>query len=88
LATEYLDLDDAFDAYAEAVEVSVDQARSAVVNPAHLESALARPQNAAAYEGADIARQAATLFRALSRTTLFAMATNVPRSSCCAHSST
>jgi len=26
LATEYLDLDDAFDAYAEAVEVSVDQA--------------------------------------------------------------
>jgi len=62
LATEYLDLDYAFDAYAEAVEVSVDQARSAVVNPGHLESALARPQNAAAYEGADIARQAATLF--------------------------
>jgi len=62
LATEYSDLDDAFDAYAEAVEVSVDQAKSAVLDRGRLESALARPQNAAAYEDADIVRQAATLF--------------------------
>jgi death-on-curing protein len=61
LATEYLDLDDAFDAYAEAVEVSVDQAKDALLNLGQLESALARPRNAAAYEGADIVRQAATL---------------------------
>jgi prophage maintenance system killer protein len=62
LATEYLDLDDAFDAYAEAVEVSVQQAKDALLNIGQLESALVRPQNAAAYEDADIARQAATLF--------------------------
>lgn len=62
MATEYLDLDDAFDAYAEAVEVSVDQAKDALLHLGQLESALARPQNAAAYEGADIVRQAATLF--------------------------
>ena len=52
MATEYLDLDDAFDAYAEAVEVSVRQAKDALLNPGQLESALARPQNAAAYEDA------------------------------------
>ncbi len=62
MATEYLDLDDAFDAYAEAVEVSLDQAKDALLNKGQLESALARPQNAAAYEDADIVRQAATLF--------------------------
>jgi len=62
LGTEYLDLDDALDAYAEAAEVSVDQAKDALLNLGQLESALARPQNAAAYEGADIVRQAATLF--------------------------
>ena len=62
MATEYLDLDDAFDAYAEAVEVSVHQAKDALLNIGQLESALARPRNAAAYEDADIARQAATLF--------------------------
>lgn len=62
MATEYLDLDDAFDAYAEAVEVSVDQAKDVLLNLGQLESALARPQNAAAYEDADIVRQAATLF--------------------------
>jgi hypothetical protein len=50
LATEYLDLDDAFDAYAEAVEVSVQQAKDALLNIGQLESALARPQNAAAYD--------------------------------------
>lgn len=62
MATEYLDRDDAFDAYAEAVEVSLAQAQLALLNENQLESALARPQNAAAYEGADIVRQAATLF--------------------------
>jgi len=62
LATEYLDLDDALDAYAEAVEVSLDQAKEALLNLGQLESALARPQNAAAYENADVARQAASLF--------------------------
>ena len=62
MATEYLDRDDAFDAYAEAVEVSVDQAKDALLNLGQLESALARPQNAAAYEGADTVRQVATLF--------------------------
>ncbi|HEV8469676.1 MAG TPA: type II toxin-antitoxin system death-on-curing family toxin [Candidatus Limnocylindria bacterium] len=62
MTTEYLDLDDAFDAYAEAVEVSVEQAKDALLNRGQLESALARPQNAAAYEDADIVRQASTLF--------------------------
>ena len=62
MAIEYLDRDDAFDAYSEAVEVSVEQARLALLNEHLLESALARPHNAAAYEDADIVRQAATLF--------------------------
>lgn len=31
MATEYLDLDDAFDAYAEAAEVSVEQAKDALL---------------------------------------------------------
>ncbi len=62
MATEYLDLDDAFHAYAQAVEVSADQAKDSLLNRGLLESALARPQNAAAYENADIVRQAATLF--------------------------
>ena len=62
MATEYLDLEDAFDAYAEAVEVSVGRAKDALLDRGLLESALARPQNAAAYEDADIVRQAATLF--------------------------
>jgi prophage maintenance system killer protein len=62
LATEFLDLEDAIDAYAEAMEVSVEQAKHDLLNSAQLESALARPQNAALYEDADIVRQAATLF--------------------------
>ncbi len=62
MAIEYLDRDDAFDAYAEAVEISVAQAHLALLNENQLESALARPQNAAAYEDAAIVRQAATLF--------------------------
>lgn len=62
MATEYLDAEDAFDAYAEAVEVSVAAAQDALIDRGKLESALARPQNAAAYEEADIVRQAATLF--------------------------
>lgn len=40
----------------------MEQARSALLNLGQLESALARPQNTASYEGADIVRQAATLF--------------------------
>jgi death-on-curing protein len=62
LATEFLDLEDAIDAYAEATEVSVEQANHDLLNRPQLESALARPQNAALYEEADIVRQAATLF--------------------------
>ncbi len=62
MAIEYLDRDDALDAYAEAVEVSVEQAQLALLNKDLLESALARPRNAAAYEDADIVRQAASLF--------------------------
>lgn len=42
--------------------MSIEQARLALLNEHLLESALARPQNAAAYEDADIVRQAATLF--------------------------
>ena len=40
----------------------MEQAQLALLNEDQLESALARPQNAAAYEDADIVRQAATLF--------------------------
>jgi len=62
LAIEYLDRDDA---YAAAVEASVEQAPLALLNVDLLESALARPRNAAAYEEADIVRQAATLARSV-----------------------
>jgi death-on-curing protein len=62
LATEYLDLDDAIDGYAEATEVSIEHAKNDLLNVGQLESALARPRNAALYEDADIVRQAATLF--------------------------
>ena len=51
---EYPDRDAAFDAYAEAMGISFEEAKSAVLNENQLESALARPQNAAAYEGADL----------------------------------
>lgn len=40
----------------------MEQAQLALLNENQLESALARPRNAAAYEGADIVRQAASLF--------------------------
>lgn len=40
----------------------MEQAQLALLNEHQLASALARPQNAAAYEDADIVRQAATLF--------------------------
>ena len=40
----------------------MDQAKDALLNLGLLESALARPQNAAAYGGADMVRQPATLF--------------------------
>ena len=79
MATEYLDLDDAFDAYAEAVEVSVDRAKDALLNLGQLESALARPQNAGAYENADIVRQGATLLWGVAANNPFAMATNAQR---------
>ena len=59
---EYPDRDAALAAYAEAMEIRFEQARDALLKDAQLESALARPRNAAAYEGADLARQAATLF--------------------------
>lgn len=71
MATEYLDLDDALDAHAEALEISVEEAKAALLNAAQLESALARPQNAAAYEAADIVRQAATLFWGVASTQAF-----------------
>ena len=59
---EYLGSDEALEAYAEAVGCSAEQARDALLNEAQLASALARPRNAASYEDADLARQAATLF--------------------------
>ena len=59
---EYPDRDAALAAYAEAMEIRFEQARDALLKDAQLESALARPRNAATYEGADLARQAATLF--------------------------
>jgi len=62
LEIEYPDRDAALAAYAEAMEIRFEQARDALLKDAQLESALARPRNAAAYEGADLARQAATLF--------------------------
>lgn len=59
---EYPDRDAALAAYAEAMEIRFEQARDALLKDDQLESALARPRNAAAYESADLARQAATLF--------------------------
>ena len=40
----------------------MEQAKDAILNLGQLESALARPRNAANYEDADIVRQAASLF--------------------------
>ncbi len=59
---EYPDRDAALAAYAEAMEIPFERARDFLLNEDQLESALARPRNAAAYEGADLPRQAATLF--------------------------
>lgn len=59
---EYPDRDAALAAYAEAMEIQFERARDFLLNEDQLESALARPRNAAAYEGADLPRQAATLF--------------------------
>ena len=59
---EYPDRDAALAAHAEAMEIRFEQARDALLKDDQLESALARPRNAAAYESADLARQAATLF--------------------------
>lgn len=75
MATEYLDLDDAIDGYAEATEVSVEQAQDDLLNLGQLESALARPQNAAIYEEADIVRQAATLFWGIASSQAFKVMT-------------
>jgi len=71
LATEYLDVEDALDAYAEAVEVSVALASDALLDRGRLESARARPQHAAVYEDADTIRQAATLFWGVAATQAF-----------------
>ncbi len=59
---EYPDRDAALLAYAEALELPFDQAEARLLNEGVLESALARPRNAAVYEDADVVRQAATLF--------------------------
>lgn len=59
---EYPDREAALAAYAEAMEISFERARDALLNEHQLESALARPRNAAVYEDADLPRQAATLF--------------------------
>ena len=62
MSIEYPDRDAALAAYAEAIETSFEFARDAILNENQLESALARPQNFAAYKGADLAREAAALF--------------------------
>ena len=59
---EYPDRDAALAAYAEAMQIPFERARDFLLNEDQLESALARPRNAAAYEGAALPRQAATLF--------------------------
>ncbi|MDE3103268.1 MAG: type II toxin-antitoxin system death-on-curing family toxin [Chloroflexota bacterium] len=59
---EYPDRDAALLAYAEALEISYQDAVDALLSEDQLGSALARPRNAAAYENADLVRQAATLF--------------------------
>lgn len=88
MAVQYLDRDDALDAYAEAVEVSVEQAALALLNEHQLESALVRPQNAAAYEDADIIRQAATLFWGITSNHAFRDGNKRTAVVCCAPSST
>ncbi len=59
---EYPNRDAALLAHAEALGVSCEQAAEALLNQGMLESALARPRNSAAYEDADVVRQAASLF--------------------------
>jgi len=66
----------------------VDEARSAVLDRGRLESALARPQNAAAYEDADIVRQAATFFWGVAANHAFRDGNKRTAASCSGRSST
>ena len=59
---KYPDREAALAAYAESMEIPFERARDFLLNEDQLESTLARPRDAAAYEGADLPRQAATLF--------------------------
>jgi death-on-curing protein len=63
----YLTVDDILALYAVIVGVPPEKAGLHVRDPNVLESALARPQNEAAYQGASLGRQAATLLWGLAR---------------------
>jgi death-on-curing protein len=63
----YPTVDDVLALYGAIVGISPHQARLNVRDLNILDSALARPQNEAAYEGASLARQAATLLWGIAR---------------------
>ncbi len=68
---DYLDLDDVLDAYAAALGCTRQQAADQLRNRAGLEGALARPQQWAYYQQADLALQAAVLIHSIAETQPF-----------------
>jgi death-on-curing protein len=83
----YLDLDDVIRLHGRIFQIDSIAARDRLRDPAGLESALARPANYAAYEGADIGSQAAIVAHGIAqgqcfldgnkRTALIAMTTSL-----------
>lgn len=67
MSVTYLSLEEVLHAHARVTGIPFARIRDHVHRPELLESALARPQHAAQYEGADIVRQAATLLWGLVR---------------------
>lgn len=67
----YLDLDDVIRIHGRIFGFDPIVARDQLRDPAALESALARPRNHAAYQGADVAAQAAVLAHGLAQSQSF-----------------
>jgi death-on-curing protein len=68
---EYLALDDVVRLHGRIFGVDADVARDQLRDPGALESAIARPANHAAYQGADLASQAAILAHGIAQSQCF-----------------
>lgn len=67
----YLDLEDVIRIHGRIFDMDPAVARDRLRDPAALESALGRPQNHAAYQGADLAAQAAVLAHGVAQSQSF-----------------